>query len=998
MKFCEHVVLDYSYPLVDAKVFEVDDPFFMEVYSGNNQSYTPGEWLLDDIKVKVYNSRGNVSGSTKVRFETSDGFLSNEYATTGPYDGIAKVRWRAAPSATGEITLKAYLYNLKDEPLQCVPVVIHAYQGASVPSCANSTLSVRAELVNGSIKLVANGGKTPYVFSTDGLSFSPTIPLVIPVEGTTYHFYVRDALNCVKDCYYTHPTFNCLTSDLDLTLSRSGNTVTANATGGMSPYQYCLDNGSYGSTYVFQNLMNGRHVVYVRDANGCEEAEVITIEADGGGSTGGGTGTGGGSVTVTTSPTVNILEPTMATGGGSVSITGNATVVRKGICWSRNHAPTTADEYYVSSSMLNNFSGCLMTNLSPNEVYYVRAFAVTNTGTVYGNEVGFSTTAVAPVVTTTGVGNITTTTARVYGNVSNINGTTVTECGVCWSTGHNPTIAGSHLACGSGTGAFTADITNLISGMRYYVRAYATNNMGTSYGKEKEFTTNGNGGGTHEYIDLGLPSGTLWATCNVGANSPEENGGFFAWGETIPKMDIDDCNWSDYQHCNGSYNTLTRYCNDPEYGFNGFTDDLTILLPEDDVATVYWGAGWRMPTKSEWVELRDNTEINYTTLNGVSVAQFTASNGNSIILPYNNFLINYSLGHYWSSSLKTDEVDESWAFWFPSTPRLDVQMIDFLRVACLNVRPIVRSNNFPQVTTSEVSHSTNSTATCGGVVVSGGGSIVVERGVCWSTNHNPTLNDHHSYAGMGEGNFKIGATGLSPATTYYVRAYATNSVGTTYGNEVQFTTLGNNSGNYDYVDLGLPSGTLWATCNVGADIPENSGDYFAWGEISTKDCYDWNTYQYCVGGNSFQMSKYSDSDSHTNGTWNYGYTDFTDDLKILLPEDDAATVNWGEDWRMPTKEEWEELFQHTTYTQVNDGVTLTAANGNSIFLPIVGYYDGCELGWMNMYGYYWSSTHRTEYSDDAWCLNPRNGNYYDLFSFRRIVGCSVRAVRSSRQD
>lgn len=95
----------------------------------------------------------------------------------------------------------------------------------------------------------------------------------------------------------------------------------------------------------------------------------------------------------------------------------------------------------------------------------------------------------------------------------------------------------------------------------------------------------------HEYIDLGLPSGTLWATMNIGASSPEDYGDYFAWGETAPK-DVYD--WSTYKWCNGSSNTLTKYCFNSSYGNNGFVDNLTELDPEDDAATVNWGQDWRM--------------------------------------------------------------------------------------------------------------------------------------------------------------------------------------------------------------------------------------------------------------------------------------------------------------------------------------------------------------------------------------------------------------------
>ena len=174
-------------------------------------------------------------------------------------------------------------------------------------------------------------------------------------------------------------------------------------------------------------------------------------------------------------------------------------------------------------------------------------------------------------------------------------------------------------------------------------------------------------GGDHEYVDLGLPSGLLWATCNVGADAPEDYGDYFAWGETQPK---DTYNWSTYQYCNGSFNTMTKYCSNSNVGYNGFTDNLTTLLPEDDAATVNWGGAWRMPTYDEWEELYQNTTVTWTTQNGVNGRLFTASNGNSLFLPAAGYRDNSSLhgagifGLYWSSSLHTAYSNGAFYFYF----------------------------------------------------------------------------------------------------------------------------------------------------------------------------------------------------------------------------------------------------------------------------------------------------------------------------------------------
>lgn len=172
-------------------------------------------------------------------------------------------------------------------------------------------------------------------------------------------------------------------------------------------------------------------------------------------------------------------------------------------------------------------------------------------------------------------------------------------------------------------------------------------------------------------VDLGLPSGLKWASFNLGASKAEEYGDYYAWGETEPYYSSQDpltwkagkesgYGWSSYKWCMGSENTLTKYCYNSEYGYNGYTDSKTVLDPEDDAAYLNLGGSWRMPTDAEWTELRENCTWTWTMQNGVSGHLVTASNGNSIFLPAAG-LRNYthlnnagSTGYYWSSSLDTD--------------------------------------------------------------------------------------------------------------------------------------------------------------------------------------------------------------------------------------------------------------------------------------------------------------------------------------------------------
>jgi hypothetical protein len=165
----------------------------------------------------------------------------------------------------------------------------------------------------------------------------------------------------------------------------------------------------------------------------------------------------------------------------------------------------------------------------------------------------------------------------------------------------------------------------------------------------KSGTTTDNNSG---WVDLGLPSGLLWATCNVGADTPEEFGDYFAWGETQPK---DEYTWDNYRFGSDQMH-LTKYCSQQEYGLDGFTDLLTTLKSEDDAAASL-GDGARTPTREEWQELMDNTTSEWTTQNGVKGIKFTASNGNAIFLPAAECKphCHDNTGYYWSSSLIPDE-------------------------------------------------------------------------------------------------------------------------------------------------------------------------------------------------------------------------------------------------------------------------------------------------------------------------------------------------------
>ncbi len=497
----------------------------------------------------------------------------------------------------------------------------------------------------------------------------------------------------------------------------------------------------------------------------------------------------------------------------------------------------------------------------------------------------------------------------------------------------------------------------------------------------------------HEYVDLGLPSGTLWATCNVGADAPEEYGDYFAWGETAPKEVYD---MSTYKWCRGTYGTLTKYCTDSVYGT---VDGKTMLEPEDDAAYMNWGALWCMPTNDQFEELLNGCNIEQTTMNGVTGHLVTGPNGNSIFLPAAGYCNYESLnnegegGFYWSNKLDTyfnHAYNLSVTSW-DSSPWNNIDV--FSRLSGLTVRPVrvaplviqPCSLDFAEVPIEETftqeltiinytPEDKTVTVTADApfslqqedgsassiTVVVPGGSIKTVTVVLMATT---------------PGEYNCNVTFQNPAIdggemVIPVRAGV-------YSTDIP-----------EFVDLGLPSGTLWATRNVGANNPEDCGDYFAWGETEPKEVYTWETYKWC-NGTWDSLTKYcNDSDCG-----------IVDNRVEIVPDDDAAYVNWGPSWRMPNEEQMWELLENCSHKWTTrngvEGQLLTGPNGNTLFLPAAGYHSGSSLYEERVYGYYRTCTLGLINSYCPSDMYFQRGGIGWGSPRERCDGVPVRAVRTS---
>ncbi|MBQ7945859.1 MAG: InlB B-repeat-containing protein [Bacteroidales bacterium] len=478
---------------------------------------------------------------------------------------------------------------------------------------------------------------------------------------------------------------------------------------------------------------------------------------------------------------------------------------------------------------------------------------------------------------------------------------------------------------------------------------------------------------TPTYVDLGLS--VKWANCNVGATFPEDYGDYFAWGETSPK---DDYSWSTYKYCNGSSSTLTKYNTNSS---NGTVDNKTTLELSDDAARVNWGDAWRIPTDNEWDKLINNCTWTWTSQNGVSGYKVTSKiNGNSIFMPATGYRNGTSFttvgyyGYYWSSTLDEGDPRSAYGMYFYSG---NVLWSSSMRNYGRTVRAVYGDDSAAQTFTLTF-NANGGTGTMA--------AQTFEAGVSQAIKANTFTRSGYTFTGWntnadGSGTSYTDKQSITLSQDITLYAQWESAGGSGGGSSISGTENG-----HDYVDLGLPSGLKWATCNIGSTTPYGYGDYFAWGETAPKTNYAWSAYKHCNGSDD-SLTKYNTSSG-------YGTVDRKTTLEL---NDDAARANWGGKWRMPTKAEQNELRNNCTWTWTTQngvkGYKVTSkTNGNSIFMPAAGNRDGTSLRYVGSDGYYWSNS-CSDYNNSAYGMYFDSYNVY-LESDARYYGRTVRAVFS----
>ena len=486
-------------------------------------------------------------------------------------------------------------------------------------------------------------------------------------------------------------------------------------------------------------------------------------------------------------------------------------------------------------------------------------------------------------------------------------------------------------------------------------------------------------------VDLGLPSGTKWAARNIGATSVEDYGNYYAWGEVESKD----------SYTSGNY----------KWGTRNLGEDYDISGTQNDVAAVKWGGIWRMPTSTEMQDLITNCSWSWDNINGVDGYIITGSSNNKIFLPAAGYMNGTSLdwknsgGIYMTSTQAGDISGYAYTLGFTSGEIVIYNYATYWSI-------FSHDNPFAE---RRIGHAVRAVAAPNATTKDGLTFNIHTDSTTWKLGDAEahlfgTLSSITPLKGTVKVGFVIGDSAAIDTTTarfrlqkevsvlgsftltqpvfdnigYWYRAYVMASDTIFYGKARHY--------GYEMVDLGLS--VKWANMNIGADIPADYGNHYAWGELEPKENYVLGTYQW------YRQDRY----------YNLG-----DNFDIAATEQDVAHVKMGNAWRMPTYAEMEELkddcdWRWTSQDNVS-GYKVTGPNGNSIFLPAAGYMDGATPQWSNSGGVYMTSLQSGNGSDYAYTLGFTSGErtiyseatYWSIFSHNnpfaeRRIGHSVRAV------
>ena len=474
-----------------------------------------------------------------------------------------------------------------------------------------------------------------------------------------------------------------------------------------------------------------------------------------------------------------------------------------------------------------------------------------------------------------------------------------------------------------------------------------------------------------EYVDLGLS--VSWANMNLGASCPEDLGDSYAWGEVEPKETF---SWNNYKWggMDGGSIFLTKYNTSSSYG-TGY-DSKQILDLEDDAANYALGGNCRMPKQSEWNSLKNSCTWTWECVNGVYGYLVTSNipgyTDKSIFLPsyaYSIFSEVYYDGEYWTNQLGNDLYSPHKATCIVFYNGDEVGHAYMERYMGCQIRAV--KDDAVAIRDIQLDHS----------------NLSMQMGASFSLVATVTSTDSNvnSSVTWSSSNMKVATVDADGLVTSHCAGHAYITATTVVGQRSARCSV---TVNQEYVDLGLPSGTKWATCNLGAETPDDYGDPYAWGETTSRDLssYTMQNYKYYLSydGSNMRVSKYC-TDS------NYGRVD---NLTQLSQQDDPVIEQLGNGQRMPTGEEIKELvdkckWEWVQYDSVRGwypGCWVIGPNGNSIYIPTTDDDDESEWAWLL------SSSLDTRFNSSAGALLMDSYQGVKFTSFPRYLGSYIRPV------